>query len=68
MSIIKKIDDSEAFKGFVSPVCSFCKNWHYFKDSCEAFKKIPSEIWEGKNNHKKPFKNDQGIMFEPDND
>lgn len=26
---------------------------------------IPDEIWEGKNDHKKPYPGDHGIQFEP---
>ena len=54
----------------VLPICYSCKNFLkkdeglYF--NCKAFPKgIPIEIIEGENNHKKPFKGDNGIQFEP---
>jgi len=52
-----------------SEVCTFCKNLNIKKlRSCKAYPKkegIPMIIWGGKNNHKKPYKGDNGIQFEP---
>tara|TARA_R110000803_G_scaffold34289_3_gene74916 strand:+ start:753 stop:908 length:156 start_codon:yes stop_codon:yes gene_type:complete len=44
--------------------CMNCKN-HILGKECNAFKIIPDEIWEGKNDHSKPLEN-QGndIVFE----
>jgi len=33
--------------------------------SCDAFLLIPSEIYDNKHDHTKPFKGDNGIRFEP---
>ena len=53
-----------------APMCIGCKN--YISDStepgfhCRAFPDgIPDEIFEGGFNHRKPFKGDHGIRFEP---
>ena len=32
--------------------------------SCSVFPKIPTAIWSGENDHKKPYKGDKGITFE----
>jgi hypothetical protein len=51
-----------------SSVCSFCKHWQAPEErSCTAFPKgtIPIPIWEGDNDHKKPYPGDHGIQFEP---
>jgi len=43
--------------------CSNCTNYIGL-GVCLAFpKRIPDIIWEGKFDHKKPFKNDNGIRF-----
>ncbi len=59
------LDDSMAMKTLYSEVCSKCK---YLKDGinrkCKAFKEIPSVIWEGENDHIKPYPGDNGIQFE----
>jgi len=50
-----------------SPSCSLCKNLlNVSIYKCKAFKdnEIPLIIWNGKNKHKKPFPNDNGIQFE----
>lgn len=47
-------------------LCNLCK--HKIKGAmwCEAFEvSIPKEIWSNKFLHNKPFKGDNGIMFEP---
>ena len=33
--------------------------------ACEAFNSIPKEIARGDHDHRKPFKGDHGITFEP---
>jgi len=46
--------------------CLFCK--HIFKEGrrCKAFPNgIPNVIWNGKHDHKKSYKGDKGIIFEP---
>lgn len=49
--------------GFVA--CSRCKNYEGGK-TCKAFKGgIPQVILDGKDDHKKPYPGDNGIMFEP---
>ena len=46
-------------------VCGQCKH-HLGGGKCVAFPhKIPIEILLGENKHTKPFKNDNGIIFEP---
>lgn len=55
-----------------APICLDCK---HFKDvpskkkvgavfSCDAFRKIPDEIWMSEVDHHKPYKGDNGIRFE----
>lgn len=66
------IDDTE-FKYTFSEICSKCKHWNVDESEsiqdgniCDAFPDgIPDEIWLGKNGHKKPYKGDHGIQFEP---
>lgn len=63
---MEKIDDSNLY--VFSPICSYCKHKDEktAKRICEAFPDgIPYEIWLGKNDHKKPYKGDHGIQFEP---
>jgi hypothetical protein len=68
------IDDTLSGLGYISEICSLCKN--YYQDSidiknnkignCKAFPKgIPEKIWIGENDHKLPYKGDNGIQFEP---
>lgn len=63
------IDNRQAVYGLLSPVCSFCKHWiEDGEQHCKAYKKpfsIPLVIWTGSNRHRKPFKGDNGIQFEP---
>jgi len=49
---------------FFPPQCKKCKNYS-FGAVCEAFKKgIPVEILTGEHDHTKPYKGDNGIVFE----
>lgn len=59
-----KIDDSELGRMALSTVCVMCK--HFIKGySCSAFESIPLEIWNGTNDHTRPYSGDNGIQFEP---
>lgn len=51
----------------VNPPCATCKHRSkVFAGICLAFPDgIPSEILSGENDHKKPFKGDHGIQYEP---
>lgn len=45
--------------------CISCKHY-WMGGTCKAFpKKIPSEIITGEHDHRKPFKGDNGIRWEP---
>lgn len=60
------LDDSELNQIIYSPVCTYCKNLIDGIDrKCRAFDLIPDSIWNGNNNHTKPYPNDNGIQFEP---
>jgi hypothetical protein len=52
-----------------SEVCAFCVHLRFDKvRSCVAFPKengIPLKIWNGENDHTKPYPGDKGIRFEP---
>jgi len=60
------IDDTEFEIKVYSPTCTPCNNLISLeKRTCKAFTKgIPLEIWQGKNDHTKPYKDDNGIQFE----
>ena len=67
------IDDSPIYETIYSKVCVHCvhlreavllENGTHF-NTCDAFPKgIPSDIWEGMNDHRKPYPGDSGIRFE----
>ena len=61
------LDDSELNIPAFSEVCNYCAHLinHGADRECKAFKKIPLPIWEGKHKHRKPYKGDNGIRFEP---
>lgn len=52
-----------------SPVCALCKHLRFEQGrTCAAFPAndaIPLEIWNGENDHKRPYPGDNGIQFEP---
>lgn len=66
------LDSEESNPVIFSDICCPCKHydrsdWDLPTGKCKAFpQSIPIEIWQGKNNHKKPYKNDSGIVFELD--
>ena len=61
-----RLDDSVYRNNWFSDVCSLCKNLTDGIDrKCRAFDKIPLTIWEGRNNHRKPYRGDNGIQFDP---
>ncbi len=46
--------------------CTLCKHLHSDEVSCDAFPDgIPNDIQSSIIDHRKPFPNDNGIMFEP---
>lgn len=53
-----------------SPVCTLCKHLDIgpFLEAgahrCEAFARIPDEIWQGDNDHTEPYEGDGGVRFE----
>jgi hypothetical protein len=65
------LDGEDHFKPIFSLVCTHCKHLDMEsavakKPVCKAFpKKIPDEIWQGKNDHTKPYPGDNGIQFTP---
>lgn len=58
------IIDKNSNISLFSPVCSFCKNYIGYR-VCEAFDKIPINIWNGVNQHLVPIINQKNnIIFE----
>lgn len=59
--------DGDTEHAVYSPVCTFCRHLMLGKlRACDAFPDgIPFEIWDGKNDHRKPFEGDRGIQFQP---
>ena len=48
----------------IFPQCYKCKHYEG-ANKCKAFDEIPNKITQGKYDHTKPFKGDNGIQFEP---
>ena len=47
------------------PKCVDCENYE-FRGKCKAFPKgIPQDIYYGRHDHRKPYPDDNGILFEP---
>ena len=45
--------------------CAMCRHWKA-GNLCSAFRdEIPDDIWWGRHDHRKPYKGDRGIRFEP---
>ena len=78
MTKITTIDDRELYEDAILPVCNNCKHL-YAEDKekmnlyrtvkqfrCDAFPKgIPYDVLMWKHDHRKPYKGDNGIRFEP---
>jgi len=58
--------DGVKYNTYFAP-CWDCKHRSKpFDNTCDAYPKgIPMPILEGKNKHQNPYKNDNGIQFEP---
>jgi hypothetical protein len=67
------LDDRILDEVLYSPVCSYCKHWSGDPDperwrTCRAFpKRIPDAIWEGRNDHTRPYPGDQGFGLKEEN-
>ena len=54
----------------ITPICYKCKHFDYERRmlcfECKAYSNgIPDEIIDGEVDHTKPYKDDNGIQFEP---
>jgi hypothetical protein len=64
------IDDRSLEEIIISPTCGKCVHLHIGVrvsgvNTCDAFPDgIPEVIWVGKNDHRKPYPGDHGILFE----
>lgn len=59
--------DDDVKDGRYSPTCTWCKHWLGRKvRTCTAYPDgtIPLVIWDGDNDHRKPYPGDNGIRFE----
>lgn len=59
------IDDREHAIPALSEICTFCaRKYEGNNRNCEAFPNgIPMEIWVGKDDHRKKYPGDEGIIF-----
>lgn len=60
------LGESEMREIAVCAPCTSCTHWHrdVVSRSCDAFGRIPDEIWLYDNPHTEPFEGDRGIQFE----
>ncbi len=61
---------TQTLEEFIIPICNLCKNRRLQEPgiTCNAFPKgIPDAILDNESDHRKPFKGDGGIRFEPVN-
>lgn len=59
-----RLDDSVLDETAYSPVCSYCARLlDIVARRCEAFERIPDEIWEGQHSHRTPYPGDGGKLF-----
>ncbi len=60
--------DPKLNPSLLSEVCTSCTHLdreHRLERRCKAFPRgIPEEIWDGKNDHRKPVRGDHGIQYE----
>lgn len=57
----KVIDDRVRTFGDKCLICKHSEDYNQME--CDAFKRIPLEIWNGNVSHRKPYKGDKGIQF-----
>ena len=61
-----KIHDNHLGASLFPMPCINCRHFNPNEErSCKAFELIPEEIWEGKNQHRRPFPGDKNITFSP---
>lgn len=57
--------DKDSERLIYSPICTLCRHLQDIEvHRCLAFDKIPDVIWQGDNEHRKPYAGDHGIQFE----
>ncbi len=58
------LDDSIFDEVIYSPVCTRCARLiDVVARKCEAFERIPDDIWEGRHDHRTPYPGDSGKLF-----
>lgn len=61
--------DNNQLQNPISPACNTCKHFILFSNPprCKAFPAgIPDEILSGDDDHREPFRGDNGIQYEPE--